>query len=109
MFGSLKEGMGITSSSGNLGLVNRPPHPNAAKVYLNWFLSREGQLTLQNEYAKAKVTASNSLRIDISKDMVPPAERLQDGVDYVEVETPERISMEPVLKVFSEALSRAGK
>jgi iron(III) transport system substrate-binding protein len=109
MFGALKEGMGITSSSGNIGLVNRAPHPNAAKVYLNWFLSQEGQLTLQKEYAKAKVTASNSLRIDIPKDMVPPEEQLKDGVDYIEVETPERISMEPVLKVFNEALSRAGK
>lgn len=109
MFGTLKEGMGVTSSSGNLGLVNRPAHPNAAKVYLNWFLSREGQLTLQNEYAKAKVTASNSLRIDIPKDMVPPDERLKEGVDYVEVETPERMSMDPVFKVFNEALSKAGK
>ncbi len=109
MFGSLKEGMGVTSSSGNIGLVDKPAHPNAAKVYLNWFLSREGQLTLQNEYAKAKVTASNSLRIDISKDMVPPDERLKDGVDYVDVETPDRMSMEPVLKVFNEALGRAGK
>jgi iron(III) transport system substrate-binding protein len=108
-FGTLKEGMGVTSSSGSMGLVHRPPHPNAAKVYLNWFLSREGQLTLQQEYAKAKVTASNSLRIDIPKDMVPPDEHLKDGIDYIEVETPERISMEPVLKVFNEALTRAGK
>jgi iron(III) transport system substrate-binding protein len=109
VFGTLKEGMGITSSSGNIGLVNRPAHPNAAKVYLNWFLSREGQLTLQNEYARAKVTASNSLRTDISKEMVPLDERLQDGVDYVDVETPERMSMEPIFKVFNEALARAGK
>jgi ABC-type Fe3+ transport system substrate-binding protein len=105
----LKEGMGVTSSSGSIGLLHRPPHPNAAKVYLNWFLSQEGQLTLQREYTKAKVTASNSRRIDIPKDMVPPDEHLKDGVDYIEVETPERISMEPVLKVFNEALSRAGK
>jgi iron(III) transport system substrate-binding protein len=108
-FGELKEGMSVASSSGTLGLVNRPAHPNAAKVYLNWFLSREGQLTLQNEYAKAKVSASNSLRIDIPKGMVPPDERLQEGMEYVEVETSERISMGPVLKVFNEALARAGK
>lgn len=109
VFGTMKEGMGVTSSSGNIGLVHRAPHPNAARAYLNWFLSREGQLTLQEAYAKAKVTASNSLRIDIPKDMVPPDERLQEGVDYVEVETPERMSMEPIFKVFNDALSRAGK
>lgn len=108
-FGPMKEGLGLTSSSGNIGLVNRAPHPNAAKVFVNWFLSREGQLTLQNEYAKAMVSASNSLRIDIPKDMVPPDQRLVEGIDYIEVEIPERMSMEPVLKIFNEALAKAGK
>jgi ABC-type Fe3+ transport system substrate-binding protein len=103
----LKEGVGITASSGNLGIVQKPAHPNAAKVYLNWFLSREGQLTLQNEYAKANVAAANSLRIDIPKETVPLDERRQDGVDYIEVWTRDRMPMEPVLKVFNEALARA--
>jgi len=108
-FGPMKEGLGLTSSSGNMGLVNRAPHPNAAKVFINWFLSREGQLTLQKEYAKAMVSASNSLRTDIPKDMIPPDQRLVKGIDYIEVETPERMSMEPVLKIFNEALAKAGK
>jgi iron(III) transport system substrate-binding protein len=108
-FGPMKEGMGMTSSSGNIGLLNRAPHPNAAKVFVNWFLSREGQLTLQREYTKHKVTASNSLRIDIPKDMLPPDERLEEGVEYIEVESPERMSMEPILKVYNEALRAAGK
>jgi len=108
-FGEMKEGAGITSSSGNIGLVNKAPHPNAAKVYINWFLSREGQLTLQREYSKAMVSAANSLRIDIPKDMLPPNQRLKEGVDYVEVEIPERMSMKPILKVFNEALAKAKK
>lgn len=108
-FGPMNEGMGIVSSSGNMGLLNRAPHPNAARVFVNWFLSREGQMTLQQEYVKHMVSASNSLRIDISKEMIPPDERLQDGVNYIEVETPERISLEPILKVFNEALRAAGK
>lgn len=108
-FGAMKEGVGLTSSSGNIGLLNRAPHPNAAKVFVNWFLSREGQLTLQTEYAKHKVTASNSLRIDIPKDMLPPDERLEEGVEYIDVDTPERMSMEPILKVYNEALRATGK
>jgi iron(III) transport system substrate-binding protein len=108
-FGAMKEGLGLTSSSGNMGLVNRAPHPNAAKVFVNWFLSRDGQLTLQREYAKAMVTAANSLRVDIPKDMIPPDQRLVGGIDYIEVETPERMSMEPILKIFNEALAKAGK
>lgn len=108
-FGLMKEGAGISSASGGVGIVNRAPYPNAAKVFLNWLLSREGQLTMQTEYAKALAGSSNSLRIDIPKDMVPAAERLQDGIDYIEVETPERMSLEPIFKVLNEALAKAGK
>src|SRR5438094_1031691 len=35
--------VGISSSSGAVALLNRAPHPNAAKVLLNWVLSQEGQ------------------------------------------------------------------
>jgi iron(III) transport system substrate-binding protein len=106
-FGTLKEGAGFSTGGGNFGLLNRSPHPNAAKVFINWFLSREGQMVMQTEYAKAGHSGSNSLRIDIPKDMIPPDVRLIDGVDYVEVETPERMSMEPVLKIYNEALAEA--
>ena len=108
-FGAMKEGVGITSSSGNIVLLNKAPHPNAAKVYINWFLSREGQLTLQKAYSKAMVDGSNSLRIDIPKDMVPPNQRLKEGVTYIDAATPERMSMKPILKVFNEALAKAKK
>jgi ABC-type Fe3+ transport system substrate-binding protein len=29
--------------SGGLSLVKNPPHPNAARVFLNWLLGKEGQ------------------------------------------------------------------
>jgi iron(III) transport system substrate-binding protein len=38
------------------------PHSNAAKVFLNWILSREGQTQFQ------KLTRENSLRVDIPKE-----------------------------------------
>src|SRR5215831_18737498 len=41
--GSLKEGSSVTAYNGTLSLFNRAPHPNAAKVAVNWLLSREGQ------------------------------------------------------------------
>jgi iron(III) transport system substrate-binding protein len=37
------------------------PHNNAAKIFLNWILSREGQIQFQ------KLTRENSLRVDIPK------------------------------------------
>ncbi|HLY65978.1 MAG TPA: extracellular solute-binding protein [Chloroflexota bacterium] len=42
----VKEGTYTTSSQGNIALVNRAPHPNAARVFINWVLSREGQATI---------------------------------------------------------------
>jgi iron(III) transport system substrate-binding protein len=101
-FGYMKEGAALTSQSGTLSLVNKAPHPNAAKVFINWLLSREGQVTAQR-------VQTNSLRIDIPKDTVPPLERLMEGVKYVDVETPERMSMEPMITVFEEALADAKK
>ena len=40
---SLKEGSSVTAYNGTLSSFNRAPHPNAAKVAINWLLSREGQ------------------------------------------------------------------
>jgi iron(III) transport system substrate-binding protein len=109
-FGLLKEGAGLSASTGNVGFVNRAPHPNAAKVFLNWLLSREGQITMQKEYAKAMTGNSNSLRIDIPKDIVPAHERLREGIDYIEVDSWERRgSMEDIYKVVNEALAKAKK
>ena len=55
---------------GTLGLVNRAPHPNAAKVYINWLLSRRGQMALQKNMLPTE-NPVDSLRIDIPKDEYP--------------------------------------
>ena len=39
--GTLAERVGITPA--NLAVLKNPPHPNAAKVFVNWLLSKEGQ------------------------------------------------------------------
>ena len=45
----LKEG-GTFGGGGSsvLALINRAPHPNAARVFINWYLSRQGQRVWQN-------------------------------------------------------------
>lgn len=54
------------------------PHPNASKVFLNWLLSRDGQMAFQ------KLTKENSLRIDIPKDgIVDPDLMLDPKRDYL--------------------------
>jgi iron(III) transport system substrate-binding protein len=39
----LKEGSDVSPANGCVAIFNRMPHPSAAKVYLNWLLSKEGQ------------------------------------------------------------------
>ena len=38
-----KEGVYVSGGSGHLVVLKNAPHPNAARVFVNWFLSREGQ------------------------------------------------------------------
>src|SRR5262249_22577361 len=62
----IKEGGSVSSSFANVALVNRSPHPNAAKLYLNWLLSRETGNLL------SKVTALASPRVDVNTEFVDP-------------------------------------
>jgi len=104
-FGVMKEGAGLIVSGGSISIVNRAPHPNAAKVFINWYLSREGQLAVQ----RAGGGTANSRRIDIPKDMVQPDRRPQEGVKYYDAENWERISMDPILKELRAAMAEAEK
>jgi ABC-type Fe3+ transport system substrate-binding protein len=70
----LKEGAYITAGSGGVALINKGPHPNAAKVGLNWLLSREGQIAYQRIFTEGN-DGPDSLRIDIPKEKVPKGNR----------------------------------
>ncbi len=54
---SLKEGSDVSPANGALAVFNRPPHPNAAKVFINWLLSKEGQaiFTAAQGYVSSRV------------------------------------------------------
>ena len=73
-----KEGSSFSAGGGSFSLMNQAPHPNAAKVFINWFLSRKGQIALQK--LGDVDDPANSRRIDIPKDDIPPDNRLQPGV-----------------------------
>ncbi|HKA34031.1 MAG TPA: extracellular solute-binding protein [Candidatus Binatia bacterium] len=38
-----REGVYVSGGSGHLTIIKNPPHPNAAKVFANWLLGKEGQ------------------------------------------------------------------
>lgn len=81
----LKEASGEISTSGNSGLalVNRAPNPNAARLLINWFLSRQGQLVWQEVMNKKIVEPSDSMRVDIPKDNVLLPSRREKEKNYV--------------------------
>ena len=106
-FGRMKEGAGLSAGQAILTYVNQAPHPNAAKVFINWFLSRDGQLNFQKALGKADEGSPDSLRIDIPKDDVDPKSRRVDGVKYVDTEQWQ--AMKSILALVDEALAQAGK
>jgi ABC-type Fe3+ transport system substrate-binding protein len=102
------EGGGLVQQFGTVALPNQAPHPNAAKVFINWLLSRNGQIALQRRTMNAESPA-DSLRIDIPKADVPHGSRRLEGIRYLDTGRPEWIEMKPILDVVNETLKAAGK
>ena len=101
-----KEGVNLSSAFGSLALLNRAPHPNAARVFINWLLSREGQ-TLFQKVISLPGDARNSRRIDVPKDHIPPDEQRRDKMTYFDTDDPDTKDLVPVMKLLDEIL--AGK
>jgi iron(III) transport system substrate-binding protein len=102
-----KEGSSFSSGGGSLSMLNQAPHPNAAKVFINWFLSRKGQMALQR--LGDPDDPPNSRRIDIPKDDVPVEARLQPGAKYFDVVKPEYGDMKPIFDLAKEIMAGVEK
>ena len=70
------EGTWGSASPYFIGALEGAPHPSARQLYINWFLSKEGQTLAQN------LIKMDSVRTDIPKDSVRPSNLRQEGVDY---------------------------
>lgn len=57
---TMKEGGFVSTGNGGPVMMKEPPHPNAAKVFVNWLLSREGQ----ELYTKLHGQATRRLDVD---------------------------------------------
>ncbi len=66
----------LTPGFGSLMFINRAPHPNAGKVFLNWLLSKEGQTVF------SKGMGYVSRRVDVPTDHVPSYWVPKPGVKY---------------------------
>ena len=99
-----KEGVNLSSAFGSLALLNRAPHPNAAKVFVTWLLSREGQ-TLFQKVISVPGDARNSRRIDVPKDHIPPDEQRRDRMPYFDTDDPDTKDLTPVMKLLDEIVA----
>ena len=64
-----------STGGGTVFVFNRRPHPNAAKVFINWVLSKKHSAGI------AKETGNGSRRIDVEP-VDPPERRPIAGADY---------------------------
>jgi iron(III) transport system substrate-binding protein len=102
-----KEAPSIWSGpNGTIALMKNAPHPNAAKVFVNWFLSREGQIAVQEIMNAARGEPTQSMRNDLPLGPVPVEFRRRDDVRYISVFTPENMDPAPVLKLYKETMKK---
>ena len=94
-----------TGANGTIALMKQAPHPNAAKVFINWFLSREGQIAFQ-EIMNTPINQAQSMREDIPRDPIPVAYRRKPGVNYIPMFTPDRMDAAPLLQLFKETAKK---
>ena len=75
-----------TQSANIMSAVDKPVHPNAQKLLVNWWLSHEGQ-TQRHIMSERRTDPSQSLRTDVTEmGNTIPANRRIEGVRYTFLE-----------------------
>ncbi len=70
------EGAYLTASGGGVAFLNKAPHPQAARVFVNWLLSKEGQTVAAQAYG------AQSAREDVPADFLDADSVRQPGMTY---------------------------
>ena len=98
----MKEAPVVETAASSFMLLDKPANPNAARLFMNWLMSREGQISFQKSQGSC-----DSARIDIPKDDVPPLSRRQDGVQYFKLWDTEWMDINEVQKFVEASLKGA--
>lgn len=93
----------LAGGSGTISVIKDAPHTVAAKLFINWFLSREGQL------ASTKAQGVQSARIDLPTDFLNLNKIRNPSIDYFEMAKEENLplrikSMELAKEIFGPLL-----
>jgi iron(III) transport system substrate-binding protein len=73
----LSEPKRVSPSNGGMGVPAKPAHPNAMTVFLNWYLSKEGQALM------VKNLGAPSARMDVAPEGVDPMFILKPGNKFM--------------------------
>jgi iron(III) transport system substrate-binding protein len=101
----IEEKPGIGTGSGALVLLNRHPHPNGARVFINWYLSLEGQIAFRQ--ANTDELRVGSLREDLPQELLPTLAKRRRDRDYLWINRPEWMDFTPIQNLLEEL--RKGK
>jgi len=69
----------ISAGFGLIAMINKPAHPNAAKLFVNWMAAKEGS----EVYNKAQITPSN--RTDVDNSWAPDYMVPKAGESYFDI------------------------
>jgi ABC-type Fe3+ transport system substrate-binding protein len=76
--------LGASGASNNLTVFNRRPHPSAATLFVNWFLSKEGQTVM---HTKSEGIPDQTLRVDVTENgKLVGDEMRKPGIEYLMLE-----------------------
>jgi ABC-type Fe3+ transport system substrate-binding protein len=91
----------MSTGFGTVSMMDRAPHPNAAKLYINWLLSKAGQTDWG-------ATGHNSRRLDVPHPDPAsfPAAAMDYGADQSEAAIPSRDQAAALAKKFIPAQNR---
>ena len=72
-----------------VAVFKNAPHPNAAKVFVNWLMSKDGQQKFVDTWGKLNTDGAHSMRVDVEpihKDSAPDYSNLKQytlqGTDF---------------------------
>ncbi len=65
-FGRMSEGGRISTGPGAIAIPNKVPHPNAAKLFVNWLLTKDAQTVFSKAYG------APSARVDVPTEGMDP-------------------------------------
>ena len=91
----------VSASFGSVSLINHAPSPNAAKVFVNWLLTKDGQT------AYSTATRQASRRLDVPRDHLPPDQIIRpDGKYWASYKETEAVAPPELVNLLNEVFAR---